>query len=51
MMNQFTTFFKKEWLEMWRSLKFIWVPLVFVILGISDAIMNYFMEDILIWIV
>ena len=32
---------------MWRSLKFIWVPLVFVILGITDAIMNYFMEDIL----
>ena len=46
MMNQFTTFFKKEWLEMWRSLKFVWVPLVFVILGIMDAIMNYFMEDI-----
>ena len=46
MMNQFTTFFKKEWLEMWRSLKFVWVPLVFVILGIMDAIMNYFMDDI-----
>ena len=46
-MNQFKTFLKKEWLEMWRSLKFVWVPLVFVILGISDAIMNYFMEDIL----
>ena len=47
MMNQFTTFFKKEWLEMWRNLKLIWVPLVFVILGIMDAIMNYFMDDIL----
>ncbi len=47
MMNQFTTFFKKDWLESWRSLKFIWVPLVFVILGISDAIVNYFMEDIM----
>jgi len=47
MMNQFPTFFKKEWLEMWRSLKFVWVPLVFVILGIMDAIMNYFMDDIL----
>ena len=47
MMNQFTTFFKKEWLDMWRSLKFVWVPLVFVILGITDAIMNYFMDDIL----
>lgn len=47
MMNQFTTFFKKEWLEMWRSLKFVWVPLVFVILGIMDPITYYFMDDIL----
>ena len=47
MMNQFTIFFKKEWLETWRSFKFIWVPLVFVILGITEAIMNYFMGDIL----
>jgi len=46
-MNQFTTFFKKEWLEMWRSLKFVWVPLVFVILGIMDPITYYFMDDIL----
>ena len=46
-MNQFTTFFKKEWLEMWRSLKFIWIPLVFVILGIMDPITNYFIDDIL----
>ena len=46
-MNQFTTFFKKEWLEMWRSFKFIWIPLVFVILGIMDPITNYFIDDIL----
>ena len=46
-MNQFKTFFKKEWLEMWRSLKFVWVPLVFVILGIMDPITYYFMDDIL----
>ena len=32
---------------MWRNLKFVWVPLVFIILGIMDAIMNYFRDDIL----
>ena len=46
-MNQFKTFLKKEWLEMWRSLKFVWVPLVFIILGIMDPITYYFMDDIL----
>ncbi len=47
MMNQFMTFFKKEWLETWRSLKFIWVPLVFVILGIMDPLTYYFMDEIM----
>lgn len=46
-MNQYMTLVQKEWKENWRNFKFIWVPLVFVLLGISDAIMNYFMEDIL----
>ena len=46
-MRQFTTFFKKEWLEAWSSFKLIWMPLVFILLGITEPIMNYFMEDIL----
>lgn len=46
-MKQFQIFFGKEMKEMARSFKWIWVPLVFLVLGIMDAIMNYYMEDIL----
>ena len=46
-MNQFNTLLLKEWRESWRSFKFIWIPIVFVLLGVSDPILNYFMEDIL----
>jgi ABC-2 type transport system permease protein len=47
MMNQIKWFFLKEWKEAWRNFKWIWVPIVFIALGISDSIMNYYMEDIL----
>lgn len=46
-MSQFTTFFIKEWREAWRSFKLLWMPLVFILLGISDPLANYFMDDIL----
>lgn len=46
-MQQFNALLLKEWRESWRSLKMVWIPLVFVLLGVSDPIMNYFMEDIL----
>lgn len=46
-MQQFKALFLKEWRESVRSFKLIWIPLVFILLGISDPIMNYFMEDIL----
>lgn len=46
-MNQFNTLLVKEWRESWRSFKFIWIPLVFALLGVSDPLLNYFMEDIL----
>ena len=38
---------KKEWLEMIRSFRIIWLPLLFILLGISDPLSNYYMEDIL----
>ena len=38
---------KKEFLECWRSFKLLWIPLVFISLGVSDPIMNYYMSDIL----
>ncbi|MEK4227952.1 ABC transporter permease [Solibacillus sp. FSL H8-0538] len=46
-MNQFNVFLRKEWRESWRSFKFIWIPLVFIMLGVSDPILNYFMDDIM----
>lgn len=46
-MTQFNVLLKKEFLECWRSFKFLWIPLVFVFLGVSDPLMNYFLEDIL----
>lgn len=46
-MQQFSTLFLKEWRESWRSLKMLWIPLVFVLLGVSDPLMNYYMDDIL----
>lgn len=38
---------KKEWLEMVRSFRILWLPLLFILLGISDPLTNYYMEDIL----
>lgn len=46
-MRQFAILCQKEFREAWRSFKFLWMPLLFVGLGISDPIVNYYMEDIL----
>lgn len=46
-MSGFWTLFTKEFRDAWRSLKFVWMPLLFIVLGIMDPITNYFMEDIL----
>jgi len=45
--NSLQVLLVKEFRESWRSFKFIWIPLVFILLGVSDPVMNYFMEDIL----
>lgn len=46
-MKTFAVLFHKELQESWRSYKFLWMPLLFIFLGISDPLMNYYMEDIL----
>ncbi|MBU8907538.1 ABC transporter permease [Desertibacillus haloalkaliphilus] len=46
-MNQWMTLFKKELLEMWRNYKWLWVPIVFIILGMTDPLTSYFMPQIL----
>ncbi|UOQ44841.1 ABC transporter permease [Halobacillus salinarum] len=46
-MKTFTVLLQKEFRESWRSYKFLWMPLLFIFLGISDPLTNYYMEDIL----
>lgn len=46
-MSQYSVLLVKELRDAWRSFKFLWIPLVFVLLGVSDPIINYYMEDIL----
>lgn len=46
-MMQWTTLFRKEVLENWRNYKWIWVPLVIILLSIMDPITTYYMPQIL----
>lgn len=41
------TLVQKEWLELLRSFKLIWVPLVFALLGIMQPVSSYYMPVIL----
>ncbi|MFU0788815.1 MAG: ABC transporter permease subunit [Virgibacillus proomii] len=42
-----TVLLRKEGLENWRSKKWIWVPLVFILLAIMDPITNYYLPEII----
>lgn len=46
-MKQFNVFLLKELREAVRSFKLLWIPLVFLSLGVSDPLVNYFMKDIM----
>lgn len=46
-MNQFTVLAKKELMQMIREMKVIWLPLVFIFLGVTQPIMNYYLPEIL----
>jgi ABC-2 type transport system permease protein len=46
-MKQWLTLFQKEILEMWRNFKWIWVPITFILLGVSEPLTSYYMKDIL----
>ncbi|MEK5056977.1 hypothetical protein BK126_18365 [Paenibacillus sp. FSL H7-0326] len=46
-MRQFLLFLRKEMLEMGRSYKWLWVPLVFLMLGIMQPLVTRFMPVIL----
>ncbi|MFD2925109.1 ABC transporter permease [Halobacillus naozhouensis] len=44
---QWMTVFKTESIGAWRNYKLIWVPLVFILLGIMDPLSTYYLPQIL----
>jgi ABC-2 type transport system permease protein len=44
---QWSTLFQKELLENWRNKKWIWVPLVIILLSVMDPVTNYFLPQII----
>lgn len=47
MMSQFFVLLKKELLESRRNFKWIWMPIVFILFGITEPLTAYYMPDIL----
>ncbi|TDL32075.1 ABC transporter permease [Jeotgalibacillus sp. S-D1] len=46
-MNGLKILFKKELLEMYRSYKWVWMPLLFISLGIMQPLTSYYLADII----
>lgn len=46
-MKVFLTLCKKEWMEAWRDKKLIWLPIVIIILAVTQPITNYYLPQIL----
>ncbi|RAP73851.1 ABC transporter permease [Paenibacillus montanisoli] len=46
-MSRWLVLFGKEWMEMTRSYKLLWVPLVFILFGAMQPVTTYFLPDIL----
>lgn len=46
-MNQWITLFNKEMLEMSRNFKWIWVPIVFILLAVKEPLTLYYMPQII----
>jgi ABC-2 type transport system permease protein len=46
-MNNFTVLTKKEFVQMVRDFKVIWLPIVFLFLGITQPIVTYYLPSIL----
>ncbi|AXI08403.1 ABC transporter permease subunit [Oceanobacillus sp. 143] len=44
---QWMTLFRKEMTENWRNKKWIWVPLVFILLANMDPVSNYYLPQII----
>lgn len=46
-MKKWFVLHRKEWLEMTRNYKVIWIPLIFVLFGLMQPITSYYMPEIL----
>ena len=46
-MSGFSVLLQKEWREQTRSLKLLWIPLVFIIFGILEPLTNYYLPEIM----
>ncbi|WP_099354558.1 ABC transporter permease [Fredinandcohnia onubensis] len=46
-MRQWSVLFKKEWIEMTRNFKILWIPLVFILLGIMQPVTSYYLPEII----
>lgn len=46
-MSQFVVLFRKEMLDLWRSYKWLWVPLVFLALGMMQPAATYYLPQII----
>ncbi len=46
-MNQWMTLLKKEMLEMTRNFKWIWVPIVFILIAVQEPLTLYYLPQII----
>ncbi len=46
-MNRFTVLMKKEWLDAKRSYKILWLPVVFIFLGMLQPLSSFYLPEIL----
>lgn len=46
-MKQFSILMQKEWRENIRNYKIYWVPAIFILLGITEPVVNFFLPQIL----
>ncbi|KRG17044.1 hypothetical protein ACA29_01020 [Lederbergia galactosidilytica] len=46
-MNRFTVLLRKEWLDAKRSYKLLWLPVVFMFLGILQPLTSFYLPEIL----
>lgn len=46
-MNQFSLLMQKEWRENIRNFKIYWIPAIFILLGITEPVVNFFLPQIL----